>query len=182
MGRGSNRKVLSLPPLFSLTVLVEEHLAGRRFRIEARGEARGYSGYEGERVKDGKVVFAALPAADYVLTAVGGEHSRRMFLTVTGDTTVDFVAQEATALRVTIYRRSGHLAEAGLRTGDLVVGIDGEEFESENSMEAALARARSNPRAELVVLRNGSRLVIPVDLNRAENLVEAGGSLRPTPR
>jgi len=67
-----------------------------------------------------------------------------------------------------------------LRTGCL--GIDGEELESENSMDAALARARSIPRAELVALRNGSRLAIPVNLSRAENLVEAGGSLRPTLR
>jgi type II secretory pathway component PulC len=85
-------------------------------------------------------------------------------------------------MRVTIYRRTGYLAGAGLRDGDMVIGLDGEEFASEARMEAAFALAREKPTVTLIVLRGAARLALNVDPSRMQDLVDAGGSLQPFPR
>ena len=62
---------------------------------------------------------------------------------------------EPNALLVTVRDAKGKLAMAGFRNGDLVVGIDGKEFEDTASLMASFAVLMTKDKATFRVLRDG---------------------------
>jgi len=101
-----------------------------------------------------------------------------------GDMWVDLPGPERLVFRPRLFNAlqvrtngysAGHLQEAGLRNGDVVVAIDGSELESKLQADACLALARTHDTAKLTVLRGGRRLEIAVDPKRLDD----GGALAP---
>jgi S1-C subfamily serine protease len=75
----------------------------------------------------------------------------------------------------------GGLAMAGLKSGDLVIGVDGEEFKDETDLRARWMTAAAKETARLIVLRGAKRIEIVADLTKLRGR-EAGGTLRTTTR
>jgi hypothetical protein len=86
------------------------------------------------------------------------------------------------ALRVEVEDPAGDLASAGLRDGDLIVGVDGQEFEDTSRMRALMTLARKKPEAALAVIRGATRLEVAADVSRIWPGGGEGGRLRTVSR
>jgi C-terminal processing protease CtpA/Prc len=104
-----------------------------------------------------------------------------MVVTVPGAGIVRFAAQVFSAKYVTIDDETGYLGSVGLKTGDLVIGLDGVEFKDATHMGARFMEARANPSTKLMVLRGAKRFTVVVDLKKTSGR-EAGGSWRDSVR
>ncbi len=102
--------------------------------------------------------FTGLAPGAYRISTPFGEMSVEM--PATG--VVEFAPRPYNACRLTVMDES-YAASAGLRTGDLVVGIDGVEFGDRAGMDVAFARARANPTSTLMLLRSGARIDVTLD-------------------
>jgi hypothetical protein len=88
---GENRVTVSVPPLYRLTVLVEESRPGSQIQIEPRSYGRG--GWNArERVgADGRATFQRLLAGDYRLSLLGSGKAARMSISLPGPEHVVFL-------------------------------------------------------------------------------------------
>jgi hypothetical protein len=180
---GSNRLALRVPPLFDVTVLQEEDGGGRwEFHLSRPEEQFGW-GVSGEPGADGGVVFRGLPAGKYELWGWrdDGDNSY-MEVTLPGATSVRFEPRTQNVLRVTVSDPHGILARAGLETGDLVIGIDGQEFECGQHMFSLLQAAAAKKTAKFIVSRGGETLTLDVPTGEARGNQIWGGALDPASR
>ena len=79
----------------------------------------------------------------------------------------------------------GELAKAGLADGDLVVAVNGKEFEGAMQMQVMLAGTMAKDEdARLTILRGGRTLEVSVNLKKVMlgGGSKAGGSVRPAVR
>ena len=82
------------------------------------------------------------------------------------ESVVTFEPKPINALRVTVRDPQGALAQAGFRPGDLIIGIEGVEFTDEMHMQELLLGAMSKGPVKALVLRDGGRLEIPMDIKK----------------
>ncbi len=140
--------------------------------FDASGEAPkllpgGASGWDGDGVPsgvpagDGQVRFPGLIAGRYRLKSRAGE----MTVDVPTSGVIAFRPRPYNAYLLEVEAGS-YLVEIGMRTGDLVVAIDGAEFKDKLTMEAAMAVARTKPLATFTIERDGTRVEVPTDANR----------------
>ena len=107
-----------------------------------------------------------------------------MKITIPGPAVVRYEPVEQNAFRVTIRDPAGNLVAAGFRNGDLIIGIDGTEFETAMQARSALMAAMSKDASKLTILRGGARHTLSVDFKK---LMESGwnkmgGKLDPASR
>jgi len=183
---GANSQSVPLPALYILTVTVDGAKDGTTLRMspaKRTGPWRYFSSSR-EKVKDGRVVFENLPAGEYRISASGGGVRGKMTVTLPGPATVRFVA-EATypAYLVRITNPEGRFAQAGLKSGDYIIGVNGQDFADTKQMAALMSAAQKMKSSALNVLRGSSRLVVELDLT-ATGLgnAAAGGRIYPTTR
>jgi hypothetical protein len=174
IGPGENRLTVPMPPLYDLTVLATEEVRAR----QKDGELWLFP----REPEDGRIVFHGLPGGTWILR--GSESEGAMTVTLPGPAEVEFAPVEANAYEVKIRDPEGALARAGLRDGDLVVGVNGEEFEGGRKMRAKLMLARSEEGpSRLLVLRGGARIEVEIDLNALRDAPDGGGGrLEPVTR
>lgn len=157
---GKNEIAVSLPQLHSLAVLVEKP-GGISLALERFG------GIEALADDSRRVRFEHLPAGTYTLRFFeGDEHSKtygqeQMTVTVPGPAEVRYRAQTLDAVRVDVHDPKGKLAQSGFQSGDYIIAIDGQEFESPDQMEALFMVSFSKEDAEFTVLRGTQMLQIP---------------------
>ena len=169
---GPNVARMAIPPLYD--VVVRHPAATESTRLRLSMPANRYFSQQGE-LENGVALFEDLPAGSYDLRS--SNPTGRMAIEVPcGD--VVFEAQVQNALLVTIHDESGAMAKAGLRTGDLIVGIDGLEFENESDL--AVLYGRSDCRLRL--LRGGRPLELEVAGLPWRDPESMGGRLEPTAR
>ena len=129
----------------------------------------------------GVALFENVPAGDYVLQYWGGASKRMELRVPCGD--VAFQPMKIDALRVVIREESGDLYRLGFRTGDLVIGIDGEEFAEEPNFRVyGELMSSKTATAEFLVRRGSKRLVIPVKGSDLGDWQTMGGSFEPATR
>jgi hypothetical protein len=179
---GENRIAVSLPPLYELTVILPEIEGRTTCTLSSLGGAMGSRGARGLVQEGGRVLFSRLPPGEYVVTVTGGRVPEKMVVRVPGQEVVRFATQIFSAMLVTVDRSDGYLAEVGLKTGDLVVGIDGEEFKDEPHMQARIIEARRKESVKLHVLRGRESRVIVADLAKIQDRAAAGGRWEATRR
>jgi hypothetical protein len=116
-------------------------------------------GVDGEK----KTTYRNLTAGRYRLVGRAGE----MFVDVNGDATVAFVPRPFNAFHFEVSEK-GYVHDLGLKTGDLVIAIDGVEFTERASMDAALEASKSRETSKFTVLRGGQRFDVVADGKRLE--------------
>jgi hypothetical protein len=162
---GENRETLPLPTLHRVTILVENPSIGH---VQLRPTDHQRRLYFNQRAPEGgRVVYEGVPDGDYTVYGYGGEGGGSMPVTVRGDTVVRFSPVVQDSYQVTIQDASGTMARAGLRTGDLIVGLDGTLFENLSKARALFTLAKDRERCVLTILRGGRRhqlTVRPLDV------------------
>ena len=122
-------------------------------------------------VADGKATFKRLPAGRYRLTASGSQGE--MEVLVPGQAVVTWTPVEMSAMRARVTDSDGAIAQAGFMDGDLVIGVDGEEFTEQKRMYALWSLARTSKNTTVTVLRGGKRITITADLRKMIGRTEA---------
>lgn len=126
----------------------------------------------------GTITFSDLPPGLY---EVRGSGDRFMVVEAPSSKVIAFVPEAVNAQRVVVIDPKGRLAVAGLKSGDLVVAIDGREFASRDELD----RIRQSLRGDGVTLtvdRAGQlfEVVLPPALLKDERA--AGGRFRDASR
>ncbi|MCA8962919.1 MAG: hypothetical protein KDC38_20490, partial [Planctomycetes bacterium] len=129
--------------------------------------------------KDKPLIVPAIPAGDYLVMAMSPE-LLLMKLEVRGDTDVEFAGVPIDSIRVRTSPGSP-LSEMGFENRDLIIGINGIEFENGGQLQLAFMGAMSRDNVKLTVLRNGEKHVIEID-GRAMQSAGSEGSLLPANR
>jgi hypothetical protein len=163
---GENSVTMAVASLTDLTVVVEG--PGRRLRLDSVGpdgfrrpgrSAQTESNSEGSN----EIAFASLAPGRYRLASDEGD----MFVTVPDERRVTFRPRPFNAYYLVVTEK-GYLAELGLKTGDLVVSIDGTEFKDKLGMDAALATAKTRESSKFGILRSGRQFEVAADGRRFE--------------
>ncbi len=178
---GENSLQMSIPPLHSFRVHRADTKQGvTLYLAKLEGQGEWNNRIDAEFDGDGYVQFKDIPAGDYALIMYGSG-TKRMEITVpTGD--VEFTPMEVNALLVNISDEEGDLVKLGFRQDDLVIGIDGEEFEGEPGSQWGELFSSNSARRTYLVLRGSERLEIEVVGADVGDWGTLGGRLVPTTR
>jgi hypothetical protein len=180
LGSGRDVVTLEVPPLHHLTILTDGLPGEAKVGLRAQGGDANIW-ISPKTPEDGRVRFDRLPAGRYMVWAQGEGERQEMVVALCGPTSVRFAPQAMNALLVDIHDLDGHLSRAGLKDGDLIVKIDGEEIVNRDQGRGLLTVGRSKESVKLTVLRGRSSLEIPIDLRRTRG-EQAGGRLLASPR
>ena len=74
------------------------------------------------------------------------------------------------------------MAKAGFRTGDLIIGIEGAEFDGMVQMQTLFAATIAKKEASLTVLRGGRHVELKLDMKKFQDPDGLGGEIEPTIR
>ncbi len=175
---GKNSVSIPMPRLYQLRVVFEDSQPGARISIAPSRGRLVFGAGSREVGQDGSVVFEGLAADDYQL----GQFAERMKVRVPEVSEVTFRPMTINALDVTVSDPQGSFGAAGLQNGDLVISINGFEFESMLRMQGLLFASLAGKEVKLTVLRGDRKFEISLDpkaLMRPDGL---GGTLEPSSR
>jgi len=182
IGSGEAELSIPIPALYPLRVKVNTP-AGSRVSLtplEGDGQPLRSEGSIRDVDASGVASWSRLREGIYELAILGGVGSS-MLVTVPSQGEVTFQARAVTALRVTVTDPEGGLAKAGFATGDLVVAIEGQEFQTEAEAQAALIKAMVSETVTFKVQRRGATLELKIPSSAARGQ-SFGGTLRPADR
>ena len=138
---------------------------------------------ESEKVdKNGRALFPGLPPGNYKLSYRSGSTRQSMDFTLPGPTQLQFVAKppkKEDAYKVTIRDAKGSLAACGLKTGDLIVGIDEIAFTDRSQIYGVFQGKLYLAKGTIAfhVLRDGSRITVTADPKTLRDYSKRGGRL-----
>jgi hypothetical protein len=149
--------------------------------LQASPPIAGFGGRQLYLDGEGRARFELLPTGGYRVH-VG---NRSMDLKVDKDLEVLFEAVVVNALLVTIDDAQGVLARAGLRMGDVLIGVDRERFATVDDFQQLVgdAAARGGPGGiAFLVNRDGRELTVQLTEKQLAQVdrSEGGGRLTPT--
>ncbi|MCP5022795.1 MAG: hypothetical protein GY930_13605 [bacterium] len=180
---GENSAQLAIPNLYPLRVHWADGKVGKSLHLSQADGERQFGGFSGGTLDENLIAsWDELPAGEYRIEYYGGQNSGIMEVTVPcGE--IEFVPMEITAMRVSITSLDGNLAKVGLRDGDLVIGADGKEFESQAGL-MAMGPKLMNPGSSIDLMVQRGNKVVTITVKGADmgDWSEMGGQMNPTSR
>lgn len=179
---GENSAQLVIPNLYPLRVHWADGKVGKSLNLSAVGGKRQFGGFSGGTLDESLVAtWEELPAGEYQIENFGGRGSVMEVTVPCGE--IEFVPMEITAMRVSITSQDGNLAKTGLRDGDLVIGADGKEFESQADLMAMGPKLMApGSSLDLMVQRGNKMVTVTLKGDDMGNFSEMGGQLVPASR
>ena len=179
---GDNFATLTIPSLHSFRVLSADAKEGANISLRSSSNASDFATYHrSEFDAEGVALFEDVPAGDYILSGSFASGATMEVRVPTGDITYE--PKPVNALRVTIEDETGDLHRIGLRTGDLVIGRDGREFEDIKDLQGLQVLMQSkSAEFELMVQRGSQVLTFPVKGTDIGDWKTFGGDLDPASR
>lgn len=152
--------VVRVPPTSTLTIDASEFETGTELRLSppaARDRATGrlLSRTTAKVDDDGRAVFPRVGPGPHVVSVAG--YHKPLDVTVDGDTSARMPRIEATAFVVEMDDPLGTFGASGLLHGDLLLGRDGERFESSTQLGPLIREAMDDP-VPILVERDGEAL------------------------
>ncbi len=183
VGAGENSLQMSIPVLYSVRVHWADGKEGATFSMRLRDSTNqfGFGGVQAQLDDQGFATFEDLRAGDYLLSTWGGS-VKQMRVTVPSKE-VEFTPMKIDALRVKITDESGDLARLGFREGDLIIGVDGEEF-GEAPDFGLMGKLQGSKTAEVnfLIQRGRKTLELHVTGSDVGDWSALGGQLTPDQR
>jgi len=175
---GARRTVtLPIPPLYTLTVVIPPENDTRRMSLSASSAGSMEVTVDETR----RARFPDLPAGRYLLHDTGGGFMP-MSVSVPEQLEVEYRPESQNALVVEITDPQGSLARAGFADGDVIVGADGQAFETLTALQVRVLSARGDERMPLLVRRGSRELEIALDAATFRDAEGWGGTIHPTVR
>jgi hypothetical protein len=174
---GEATATLEAPKLFRLTAVAE---GSPHQNFELYSVAFGWDTFP-ENAKDGELTWE-LPAGEYEVRPWGGDVGGPKRVRVPSDSRVVFRKFVPDCFEVVV-TGPGAYADAGLRSGDLVVAIDGKALTDQRQMYAVRELAVRKETVPLKILRGGRELSLEVPgATLRGGSREVGGRLKPATR
>ena len=180
---GENTARFDFPRFHALRIKMDPTVGSPRVSLSEKNTSgtRRYSANARVDAATGIVDFGRVPAGEYTATARTGKTSGEMQFTLAEDTELIFEPRPVDAMRIRITDDTGYLVRAGFRDDDLVIGIDGEPFETTTQMHALYRVAQTKGVVQLTVERDGESLTLPFDA-KIRTWPELGGRLEDSAR
>lgn len=159
---GENLLTFSTPQLYNITVRFPKGYSGSHVSLQSGEERQHFSSPEiGE---DETALFENLPSGEYLLTVYHGQPEIMKVIVPTSGI-IEFQPMKVNALRVRISSTNNEATKAGLQNGDLIVGVDGKEFENTQQMQMLFAAAMTKSEdSKLTILRGGNTVEVTFNL------------------
>lgn len=172
--------VIRFPPSATVTVRTPGVTSSSCVRIGPELPGDPWSGTSAESA-EGRATFDHIPHGTWVVT-IDDFPGTAMRITVPCAGEVEYRGEPLRAWRVDDVEAGGRAAAAGLRTGDLIIGIGKTEFRDDRHREALWAAAALEERPVAIVLRGTLRESIPLDPASISPNYIAGAVLEPALR
>ncbi len=173
IGPGVQRVELAVPELHTLTVLAPDLDDGDTLTLKAVGDLRTKQAV----VENGRATFESLPAGSYLLMQQQGMDLQIQRVTVPAAGPVTLTPQPVNAMRIIVREPDGVYARAGFRDGDLVVAVDGEEFEGAAGLARVFLRGGARKESVFTVLRGGRRIDVHASFKELQSAED--GTMEP---
>ncbi|MCI0652346.1 MAG: hypothetical protein L0Z55_10730, partial [Planctomycetes bacterium] len=181
LSAGANTASIAMPPLHAVTMLFEDGDTRGNVRVQRVGAPQ----HEQRHVnlgKDGRVTIRHLLAGEYTVTRWGGKAEGMMTVRVPDSAEVVFAPTPVNAMRVTIADAAGQLARAGFEDGDLIVAIEGAEFEGTRQLQLLFMSNMAKEQCKFAVLRGSERIEVTANMRELERGSQMGDSMEPATR
>ena len=152
--------MLRFPERFELVVVAPEQVTTPWLRSL---EEDGWDVAPPDAAVSGELVWTGLPAGRYELRA-GTDSGGSMFVDVPAGGPVRFAPMPYRCYRLSWVEDDSAAHAAGLREGDVVIGIDDKEFVDYRQMDAVRAAAVVRGDVVLRILRDGDALALPCNM------------------
>lgn len=181
---GDNNVTLSLPPLYSLVVHVEDPQPNTDIQVRPTPPQDGWWGRIQKVAEDGRCEFHQLPPGDYKVLMYDkrSRSGNEMLITIRGDMDISYEPKNLNALTVYLRHDDGYLARAGLQSGDIIIGVKGKAFTEMGPLYSALFSSEDQEPLQIQVLRDGQPLDITVDAKKLQAQRRLGVNFEPTAR
>ncbi|MBP9892116.1 MAG: hypothetical protein KBG84_09425 [Planctomycetes bacterium] len=175
---GKNTVTLAAPRLYKLKVTLKD-----------KKEIALYMTKDGDGTQNGMYVqtdekgcaeFGPLVSGRYNITNYSD--GTVMVVNVPEQLDVQWEATKINAWRVDMKDIKGYAGQQGFANGDLIVSVDGTEFENMGHMWMLLQNAEDKQNIKFGVQRGAGRLEVTADYNKLFNPDQAGCNLTPTAR
>ncbi len=179
---GENHMNLALPALYDLRVHWSEATEGATLHLQSKDAADLPFGFGNTAFDSNQVItWHDLPAGEYTLQHYAGESQVMDVSVPCGE--LEFVPKIVNAMRVSISDPEGDLAKVGFQEGDVIIGADGKEFQTQADLTNLGQRLISKgSNVEVMVLRGNNHLTINVTGDSIDNWQSMGGQMSPTSR
>ena len=179
---GKNSIEIDIPQLHTLTVRTPGLTKGSRVMIRSASGERSFNSNDSRVDENERIVFEELAPGEYVLQTFGPKFGQ-MNVTVPAGGEVVFEPVEPNSLAVEVTSDDGVLAKSGFRDGDIIVSIDGNEFEGMIQMQSAImgAMAKTEP-SKMGVLRGGRTIELELQISKIQDPSTMGGDIEPHTR
>lgn len=176
---GSNVCQIAMPPLYKLTVKFDDSENSGRAAIRRDSDGSGGQSFRGRSdIEDGAAEFNLLPAGEYVIETRTDGMPGMMSVSVPSQRTVEFKAALINCFKVARCPEGSQAYDTGLRSGDVLIGVGGKEFENMTQMQVALVSGE--PTKSIMILRGSQTMTIKMNIMKV--LQGGGASLRPSTR
>ena len=174
---GDNQAQITLPALYDLNVAFPDGKEGDRMSLQAKNGGRIPNFRMAQLGADRYARWKDIPAGEYTLGMLTGRRGHMEITIPCGE--IEFIPMKVNAFSVNITDPNGTLAQAGLQSGDLIIGQNGEEFSvtADSIPLQNLIRSKAI-KLNLIVLRGSKRLEFPVTGGKEV----FGATLEPTKR
>lgn len=168
---GTNTLSVPMPTLHTLVVSDPDGKQGAGLTLTPEGATAGMARVRVALDSSLSARFESLPEGAYQLQR--DDNTGLMRVTVPPGGAIAFRPTPFNAMRLMVRDGDCPATEAGLKNGDLVIAVDGEEFGSVDDLGLALATLRTKEKATLTLLRGGSRIKVSVN---GQDLFRSGAS------
>jgi len=163
---GPNAAEIAIPELHSVTIVVDD--APANATLSLRPVPRTADFRSDQRIgKDGKAEFTRLTPGEYRIQMYGTGRLEEMRVTIPGDREVRFAPKPLNALAVTVDDPAGYLAKVGFQSGDIIVGMEGKEFQNLMEVQAIFFGVQGTEDVQLKVLRGGQEVTVTFQPKKA---------------
>jgi C-terminal processing protease CtpA/Prc len=185
IGPGTNTVTIPMPALYGLTVRVPAGNSSMNLSLNRRdiGESGTPVWRNAATNEDGVATFEGLPAGTYAITSHTAEGQKSMRVQVPSTGTVLFEPGTPKALAVRWKADDEYPASVGLQRDDVVVGIEGRDFDGTKSATVILqGTLMAKVECRLAVVRAGRRFEVTVDTAKFAKATQQGHLLEPIER
>jgi hypothetical protein len=154
---GDQKRSFPIPPLYKLTVL--RGGSDLPAQLELRNAGLHIYRSAGSKDASGRFVVDFLPPGEWVVASI--DHAMRV--AISGDTEIRFEPRAFDCLELRGPRDGGPLYTMGLRTGDLLIAVDGQEWDTLWKLRRQAEASHGLERTVWTVLRDGTRVELPLN-------------------
>lgn len=169
---GENTQHFTIPSFHTLTLVIADTSGIQQLRLQ-RSDGQSSRHIYGNGILSRTVIEGITPG-EWVISTNDGEMRTR----VNGDTEVQLQVLPFDCLRLSNVKQGGRIEQLGLRTGDLILAVDGQDFENLTILRSQIQGSYARESTTWTISRNGARMNISFNGKRIAEAQTLSGAER----